>query len=183
MKDMVAELGVVLSKEGPVAVVAMQGSGGCRGCAAAKMGLCGAGQQMTLRALDTLGTKPGDRVKVALQGRVKWQGYLLAFLMPLGGFVLGALGGFLLGAPAALGALAGLLAVLPLSFRGLRRLEATHSLYISQVLSAPGAGIQDSPEALDYLNFYLKRTSAPARKDGRGEPIRTADLSHPKRVR
>jgi len=98
MKPTVPESGRVVRIEGDEAVVVMEGGKACRGCGAAKIGLCRAGgTTMLLNARNTAQAVPGDKVCIGIDRKTRWTGYFLAYLVPLLGLLLGAAVGNILG--------------------------------------------------------------------------------------
>lgn len=141
MKPSVPETGMVIRLEGSTAHIILQASDSCKGCGAAKMGLCKpAGNQSTLTAKNTLAAKVGDIVKIDLDSGVQTKGYLLAFIIPLGSLVAGTLVGNVLGeyfSMPSLEVISGFtvfIAASLYSFRRLKRLNASSTMIIKEIV-------------------------------------------------
>lgn len=142
MKPSVPETGTVVRVEGGRAVIFLKGGHGCKGCGAAKIGLCRAGgSDMFLTADNRLGARPGDVVMVGLSGKVQWLGYFLAYIVPGFSLLAGAIAGHMaegpLGIPSldVIAALGFLGAASAWSFRSLRRLDASYVMDVKRVVS------------------------------------------------
>ena len=144
MKPTVPETGKVIRTEPGKAIVFLAGSGSCKGCGAAKIGLCKAGgTSLFLTAENRAGAETGDTVEVGVSTRVRWRGYLLAYLIPIFSLAGGTLAGDILGQMISfppldfLGGFACLLAASFISFRRLRRLDSSHSMEVKRVVLDP----------------------------------------------
>jgi positive regulator of sigma E activity len=142
MKPTVPETGMVLKTEGDTALLLLMGGGSCKGCGAAKMGLCSAGKgSMMVHAGNAIGAHAGDTVLVGIDETVRWKGYALAYLLPLFSLVVGSTAGYIAGEYFAipfLDAVTGFsafLATSTLTFLRLRRLDRTCRMAIKKVLS------------------------------------------------
>ncbi|GAB4485571.1 MAG: hypothetical protein OHK006_11930 [Thermodesulfovibrionales bacterium] len=143
MKPSVPEKGTVYRLDGPDAWIMMESGKSCRGCGMAKIGLCksGGGTSMFVVASNRLGAQVGDTVEIGLRRTVKTRGYLLAYVIPLGAFLLGTGLGHALGIELGLGwldvaagfASLGIASVLSFSF--LRRLDRSHKMEIKRIVS------------------------------------------------
>lgn len=143
MKPSIPDTGTVIRLEGDAAVIRMKHEGSCRKCGAAAMGLCKGGLMQELTARNTPSARVGETVKIGLVQRVQYAGYVLAYVIPAAALVLGMVGGHFLGAYAGfppLDILAGFGSLIVASFfslRRLKRLDASSSIEIVQVLSDP----------------------------------------------
>lgn len=142
MKPSVPETGMVIRLEGTTAHIILQASDSCKGCGAAKMGLCKpAGNQSTLTAKNTLDAKVGDIVKIDLDSGVQTRGYLLAFIIPLVSLVAGTIAGNMLGeyfsmpALEAISGFAVFIAASLYSFRRLKKLNASSTMVIKEIVA------------------------------------------------
>jgi positive regulator of sigma E activity len=162
MKPTVPETGTVLKTDGDTAVVLLTGGGSCKGCGAAKMGLCSMGKKsMMLNAANAAGAHTGDTVVVGIDEAVRWKGYALAYLLPLFSLVTGSFIGHLAGGYLAipfLDAVTGFSAFLATSaftLLRLRKLDRTCRMTIKTVLS-DGVFIADlkSDEERRYENCH-----------------------------
>ncbi len=98
MKPTVPETGKVIELEGNKALVMIESGKGCKGCGAAKIGLCRAGgKTMFLTVRNTAQARPGDQVIIGIDRKTQRTGYLLAYLIPLAAFIAGGVGGYILG--------------------------------------------------------------------------------------
>lgn len=142
MKPTVPETGRVIRLEGNAAVVMIEGGKGCKGCGAAKIGLCRAGgTTMFLTAGNTPLAKPGDQVILGIDRRTQLVGYLLAYIIPLAAFIGGAFAGNLLGARFGMPSLDVILSFVSfvsasaVSLRGLRKLDRSSRMEIKRIVS------------------------------------------------
>lgn len=164
MKPTIPETGTVIRLEGPDAVIRMKSEGSCRKCGAAAIGLCKGGLMREVTARNVLQARVGDSVRIGLVRGVQRRGYLLAYVIPAAGLVIGSAAGHLLGELAGfppLDIIAGLVSLAAasfLSFRRLRRLDASSSIEIVEVLSDDRR--ESSPETDEktlsdyYLSYY-----------------------------
>ncbi|MBZ0155613.1 MAG: SoxR reducing system RseC family protein [Alphaproteobacteria bacterium] len=128
--------------EGDTAVILLQGGHACKGCGAGQIGLCKpGGNARMLRARNAGGGAVGDTVRVGLDKRVRRQGYLLSFVVPLLALLAGSLAGNVAGryfAQSSLevaGGFGSLLLFSFLSFRKLRNLDRSSSLVVKEVVA------------------------------------------------
>ncbi len=144
MKPSVPEKGTVVRREGPRALVMMEAGKACKGCGMAAIGLCKAGgASMFLEVLNTRNADVGEIVMVGLQRGTTVKGYLLAYLLPLFGFIAGSLAGSMAGAAYRLPwldvgagfASLGLTAAVTLQL--LKRLDRSSTLEIRRVIRDP----------------------------------------------
>ena len=98
MKPSVPETGTIILLEGDHALVMLEGGKSCKGCGAAKIGLCKAGGgSMFLTATNNILARPGDQVIIGIDVKTRRLGFLLAYVIPLVAFIAGALTGNILG--------------------------------------------------------------------------------------
>jgi len=142
MKPAIAENGTVIRLNGDSAVIMLEGSRACKGCGAAKLGLCKPnGGLSMISAKNLAGAGIGDIVKIGIDSKVKVKGYLLSFMIPLFSLLGGALAGHFIGQKILLPGLdviAGFTALISASFYSLKRLKAldrTSSLVITNIVS------------------------------------------------
>jgi positive regulator of sigma E activity len=143
MKPTVPEAGRVIRTEGENAIIMLDGNRSCRGCGAAKIGLCRAGSvsSMFLTVRNTPGAEQGDQVIIGIDRKTQWSGYILAYLIPLAAFILGAAAGSIIGRHLsvpfldALSAFGLLGAASAFSFSKLRRLDRTRMMEVRRVVS------------------------------------------------
>jgi positive regulator of sigma E activity len=143
MKPNVPETGKVIKLEKSNAVIMLEGGKSCKGCGAAKIGLCRAGNSsMFLTAKNTAQAKQGDQVIIGIDKKTQRLGYILAYLIPLSAFIGGAIIGSFVGERFAIAALDVLLAFVLLvlsaafSFRKLRELDRSHQMEVIKIISA-----------------------------------------------
>jgi positive regulator of sigma E activity len=143
MKPSVPETGKIIRIEGNAAVIIFESRKSCKGCGAAKIGLCKAGGiSMFLTTLNTAAAKLGDEVIVGVDKKTQRLGYLLAYLIPLFGFIGGAIIGSFLGKYFAIPALDVVSAFILLglssafSFSKLRELDRSHHMEVKRIVSA-----------------------------------------------
>ncbi|TAN46005.1 MAG: hypothetical protein EPN22_00625 [Nitrospirae bacterium] len=141
MKPSIPETGTVVRIEGLKAVVMLDGGHACKGCGAGKMGLCNpGGNARFLKAENRAAAKPGDTVKVGLDGRVRRKGYLFSFVIPLFALLAGAIAGNIFSERMAirnLDVIAGfgaMVAASLISYTKLRALDKSSSLAVFEVL-------------------------------------------------
>jgi len=138
MKPEIAENGTVIRLDGGNAVIMLQGSGSCKGCGAAKMGLCKPnGGVSVVNAKNLPGAQIGDTVKVGIDRAVRLRGYSYAFFIPLFSFLAGALAGYFTGL-SELDVIGGFAAFILSSFfslKKLRLLDKSASLVITKVIT------------------------------------------------
>lgn len=142
MKPSVPETGTVVRLEGCTAVVMLNGGHACKGCGAGKMGLCNpGGNARFLTAGNRAAAKPGDTVRVGLDGRVRRKGYLLSFIIPLIALLAGAVTGNIFSERMAIKNLdvisgfAAMTAASLISYAKLRALDKSSSMAVLEVLS------------------------------------------------
>lgn len=161
MKPTVPETGRVIKLESSNAIVMFEGGRSCRGCGAAKIGLCRAGgNAMFLTARNSVFAKPGDKVIVGLDRKTQRLCYLLAYLIPLFGFVGGAIMGSLLGDYFDLPSLDVLTACILLalsaafSFRKLREVDKSRQMEAKRIVSiGEFTEFITTEEERRYLNY------------------------------
>jgi len=89
------EDGVVRSVEGDHAVVSLTDQGGCESCPSA--GICHAeGNERRVNALNPVGARPGQRVRVTMHAQMYLKGTLLVYALPVIALIAGAISGQLL---------------------------------------------------------------------------------------
>jgi len=142
MKPSVPETGTVIRLEGNHAVIMLKGGKSCKGCGAAKIGLCRSGNtSMFLTAGNSIGAGVGDTVQIDLDKRVKRTGFLLAYVVPLFSLLAGALAGHIIGdhfSVSSLDVVAGFISLVLVSlfsFIRLRRLDRSHKMVVKKVIS------------------------------------------------
>jgi positive regulator of sigma E activity len=161
VKPSVPETGTVIRLEGNSALIMLKGGGSCKGCGAAKIGLCRAGKtSMFLTAGNNLGAGVGDTVRVDLDKRIKRKGYLLAYGVPLLSLIAGTLAGHVIGdylsTPSleAIGGFVSLIFASLLSFRRLRMLDKANRMVISKVMSGDTfSGEVMAEEEIGYMKY------------------------------
>ena len=98
MKPSVPETGRVITVDKGSALVMLEGGKSCRGCGAAKIGLCKAGgSSMFLTVRNAIMARPGDQVMIGIDARTRRTGFLFAYVIPLIAFIGGALAGNIMG--------------------------------------------------------------------------------------
>lgn len=160
MKPSVPEKGTVFRLDGPDAQIMMESGKACRGCGMAKIGLCksGGGTTMFVIASNRLGAEVGDVVEIGLRKSVKAMGYALAYVIPLGAFLLGAGLGHALGVKLGLtwldfAAGFGSLAIVSLvSFLQLRKLDKSHKMEVRRIVTD---GVFDAQCVTDEERRYM----------------------------
>lgn len=142
MKPSVPETGMIISLEGDKAHIILQSSGSCKGCGAAKLGLCKpAGNMSALSAKNTLGAVVGDIVKIELDSGVQTRGYFLAFIIPVFSLIIGTIAGYVIGGYFSIPALEAVLGFIALfltsfySLKRLKRLNASSTMVIKEIVS------------------------------------------------
>lgn len=161
MKPTVPETGRVIRLESSNAVIMFEGGRSCKGCGAAKIGLCRAGgTAMFLTARNSVCAKPGDEVIVGLDRKTQSLGYLLAYLIPLSAFICGAMAGSFLGERFAIPsmdvvtAFILLILVAGFSFRSLRRLDRCHTMEVKKIITdGMFTEFVTTEEERRYLNY------------------------------
>lgn len=89
------EIGQVIKAQKKKALVRLKRTSRCGECQACKTSE-NSGKEMFAEAVNTMGAKVGDWVKISVEPKYLLQVGLAVYLLPLGGFLLGILGGFLL---------------------------------------------------------------------------------------
>ena len=142
MKPSVPETGNVIKLETGNAVIMLEGGKSCKGCGAAKIGLCRVGNSsMFLTAKNTAQAKQGDRVIIWIDKKTQRLGYLLAYIIPLFAFIGGAIIGSFLEKRFAIAGLDVLTSFILLalsaifSFRKLRRLDSSHQMEVRKIIA------------------------------------------------
>lgn len=161
MKPSVPETGTVIRREGGNAVIMLQGGKSCKGCGAAKIGLCRAGgTSIFVTADNDIGADVGDTVRIELDKRIKVKGFSLAYLIPLASFITGAMAGNAAGAYLSIPALdiimgfALLFLASFLSFRTLRKLDKSHRMVVTRIISDHLFIVErPSDEEMRYLKY------------------------------
>ena len=134
---------MVIRLEGDNAVIRMKKEGSCGKCGVAAAGLCTGGLMQVLTVKNSKRARIGDTVKIGLVQGVQFKGYFLAYVIPVAALVFGIVGGHFLGAYAGfppLDILAGFTSLIVVSFfslRRLKRLDASSSIEIVNVLYDP----------------------------------------------
>ncbi|MCX5717940.1 MAG: SoxR reducing system RseC family protein [Nitrospirae bacterium] len=142
MKPTVTENGTVIRLDRDNAAIMLESGRACKGCGAAKMGLCKPnGGISVLNAKNLAGARIGDTVKIGIDNKVKVKGYLLSFIIPLFSLLGGALGGYFIGQEILLSGfdvIAGFTALIlasVYSFKRLKALDRSSSLVITNIIS------------------------------------------------
>ena len=142
MKPSVPEKGTIIRLEGDEAMVMLEGGKSCRGCGAAKIGLCrSGGSSMFLTVRSSLPVRPGDQVVVGIDARTRRIGFLLAYVIPLAAFILGAVAGDLFGRRLGVpfldvaAAFISLLVVGAFSLRRLRAIDRSAMMEVKRIVS------------------------------------------------
>ncbi|MDI6745431.1 MAG: SoxR reducing system RseC family protein [Thermodesulfovibrionales bacterium] len=95
MKPEIAENGMVIRLDGDNAVIMLESNRACKGCGAAKMGLCKPnGGLSIISAKNSAGAHIGDIVKIGIDSNVRFKGYLFSFIIPLFSLLGGSLAGY-----------------------------------------------------------------------------------------
>jgi positive regulator of sigma E activity len=161
MKPGIPETGMVIRLEGDRAVIRMKKEGSCGKCGVAAAGLCTGGLMQVLTVKNSKRARVGDTVKIGLVRGVKFKGYFLAYVVPSAALVLGAAGGHFLGAYAgfpsldAIAAFSSLIVASFFSFRRLKRLDASSSIEIVDVLYDPWNPGSLKPGEETVPDYYL----------------------------
>jgi len=143
LKAAIPDTGMVIKLEGENAVISMKGDASCRKCGAAALGLCKGGLMQVLTVRNSKQARVGDSVKIKLVQEVRLKGYLLAFVIPPTALVFGAVGDHFLGTYAGfppLDIIAGFFSLIVVSYfslKRLKRLDASNSIEIVDVLVGP----------------------------------------------
>lgn len=128
MKPTVSENGTVIRLNGDSAVIMLEGGKACKGCGAAKMGLCKPnGGLSMISAKNLAGAGIGDIVKIGIDSKVKVKGYLLSFIIPLFSLIGGSLAGYFIGQKILLpgfDVITGFTSLILASFYSFKRLKA-----------------------------------------------------------
>ena len=163
MKPTVPETGRDIRLEGSGAVVMLEGGKSCKGCGAARIGLCKAGGSvMFLTARNTACSQAGDQVIIGIDRKTQRTGYLLAYLIPLISFIAGAVSGRLAGGRLGLESLDVLLsfvffgAASLFTFIRLRRLDRSCQMEVKRVVS--DGEFREFPDS-EEERLYLQHTS------------------------
>lgn len=120
----------------------LEGGKSCKGCGAAKIGLCkSGGSAMFLTVRNTLRARPGDQVTIGIDAEIRRTGFVLAYVIPLVSFIAGALSGNIIGMQLGLSGLDILGAFGLLFFGGavslkrLKALDKTSRMEIKRIVS------------------------------------------------
>lgn len=142
MKPTVPETGMVIELEGSNATIMLEGGKSCKGCGAATIGLCRAGNSsMFLTARNSAHAKQGDQVIIGIDKKTQCLGYLLAYVVPMFAFIGGAIMGSFFGKRLGISELDVLTSFILLalsaafSFRKLRELDRSRQLEVRKVIS------------------------------------------------
>jgi positive regulator of sigma E activity len=163
MKPSIPDIGTVIRLEGDQAVIRMKHEGSCYKCGAAAMGLCKGGLMQELTVRNTKQARVGDTVKIGLDQRVQYKGYVLAYSIPAVALVIGTVGGQYLGASVnfppldIIGAIFSMIVAAYFSLRRLKRLDSAHAIEIVQVFSdpwIPGCSRPDEAVSDYYASYY-----------------------------
>ncbi len=162
MKPTVPETGRVIKLERGSALIMFEGGKSCKGCGAAKIGLCKAGgRSMFLTVQNPIFAKVGDEVIIGIDKKTQLIGYLLAYLIPLFAFVGGAVIGNIMGERLAIPALDVLTAFILLaltatfSFSKLRKLDRSHPMEVKKIVSiGEFSEFVATEEESRYLSYF-----------------------------
>jgi positive regulator of sigma E activity len=142
MKPTIPETGTVIKVEKSMVVVVLNSVGSCKGCGAAKMGLCKpAGNMSVLKSKNTLNAVVGDTVKIGLDIRVQRKGFFLAYIIPVISFITGSLAGDMVGRAFSIPSLevitgfSSLLLSSLYAFRMLKKLDASSLMTVKEIVS------------------------------------------------
>lgn len=161
MKASIPEDGTVIRLEGDNAIVFIKGEESCKGCGAARMGLCkGAMSTLTLTVRNTAGAHVGDTVKVGFEQGVQRKGYLLVYIFPLFALIAGAFGGYIIGEYLGISQFDVIMAFIALAlslfyaFKRLKRLDSPSRMIIEKIVSRNlPEGEVFSDETEKYLSY------------------------------
>ena len=134
---------MVIRLEGDNAVIRMKKEGSCGKCGVAAAGLCTGGLMQVLTVKNSKRARIGDTVKIGLVQGVQFKGYFLAYVIPVAALIFGIVGGHFLGTYAGfppLDIIAGFASLIVVSFfslKRLKRLDASSSIEIVNVLYDP----------------------------------------------
>jgi positive regulator of sigma E activity len=160
MKPAIPDTGTVIRLEGEHAVIRMNHEGSCRKCGAAAIGLCKGGIMQELTVRNSKRARVGDDVRIGLVQGIQYRGYFLAYVIPAAALIFGAVGGHLLGTYSGFPTpdiFAGFFSLIVASFfslRRLKRIDASSSIEIVDVLSdprGPGNPGSDEEAVSDYF--------------------------------
>lgn len=158
-----AETAKVISTNGRMATVRIEGGSTCRRCGLAAMGLCRAGAEgMKIEVENPLSAKIGDIVMLGLQKRAKTIGFFYVYGLPIIVFFIAAVAGLYIGGEGIAVAVPFLALGLSLwfSIKKIRRMEQSERLFIKRIVSgeefAPETAL--TPEGADYLRAYSPNT-------------------------
>jgi len=163
MKTNIVEFGTVIEKKDNIATVVLDKGTSCRKCGMAALGLCKpGGSGLIVKVEDSLNTKVGDRVKLGLKSQIHFKGYLLAFIVPLAGFVISAILGYILGVLLKISSLevplglVGLVLSSYLSFKALKKMDKIEKMHIERIISIEEINNETflNPESSEYLKRY-----------------------------
>lgn len=142
MKPTVTENGTVIRLDGDNALIMLEGGSACKGCGAAKMGLCKPnGGLSIISAKNLAGAGIGDTVKIGIDSKMKVKGYLLSFVIPLFSLLGGSLFGYFIGQKILLpgfDVIIGFTVLILASFYSFKRLKAldrSSSLVITNIIT------------------------------------------------
>jgi positive regulator of sigma E activity len=144
MKPTIPETGRVIRVDNDMAVVMLHPGQSCKGCGAAEIGLCkSSGAVSTLVARNKVNAVPGDTVRITLDKATQTRGLLLAYVIPIGCFISGAILGHIAGGALAIPSLEVVAGFISLvcsalySLRKLKKLDRVSSMAIKEVVSDP----------------------------------------------
>jgi|Deesub1362B_J571_1020462.scaffolds.fasta_scaffold00078_9 positive regulator of sigma E activity len=164
MKTNIVETGIVIHTEKNLARIQLSRGSSCKGCGMAKIGLCRpGGSGMIIDVENPVNAKVADVVTLGIRKQIRVKGYFLAYILPLGVFVLSAIVGYwgsevfgLKGIEVVSGFL-GLTVALVFSLRRLKSMDRAEKLYIKRVvenLSYSSEEADIGTEGGDYLRGF-----------------------------
>ena len=163
MKPSVPEKGTVIRLEGREALVMLESGKSCKGCGAAKVGLCrSGGSSMFLTVRSFLPVKPGDQVIVGIDAKTRRLGFLLAYVVPLIAFIGGAVAGDVLGGRLGISSLdvsSAFLSLFAFGAFSLRKLKAIDRTAMMEVKKIVADGEFREYEVTEELQRYLNHPS------------------------
>lgn len=160
MKPSIPETGTVIRLEDDNAIIVLNGGQACKGCGAAKIGLCRAGGNAnTLKAKNHKGAHVGDTVTIGIDETVKWKGYALSFIIPIASLIAGTILWHIIGWYLSLpsieipGGMTTMFVVSAFSFRKLHILDSTSSMAIKRIVT--DYGFCDNVKSYEEIGYGI----------------------------
>ncbi len=139
---MIPETGTVIKVDKDMAMVLLNAGKSCKGCGAAKIGLCKpSGNVSILNVRNTVDAVVGDSVRVGLDKGTQMRGFLFAYIIPLICFIGGSILGYTISKEFSIPSFevitgfSSLLFASIYSFRKLKKLDNSSLMTIKQIVS------------------------------------------------